>query len=83
MAKKEEILYDQKPDGGMTRIRRNGKAYESRPVKITRDDGSTIIIVKMVEVVDTEEKKMNREKYKASIKKKNKPKKSSGFISLF
>lgn len=70
-----------------TRVRRNGKIYEARPVEYIDDEGNKRTIIKMVEYVVTEEilkrreesiKRMREEREREKFKKSNK-----NFISLF
>ena len=67
------------------RVIRNGKRYQATPVEVKLNDGTTKIVVKMVEVVITEEMKERRNKRIAESKaKKGKTKKKNeNFISLF
>ena len=69
-----------------TRLIRNGKKYEARPVEISLPNGETKIVVKMMEVVVTpemiEKRKENRQKA-IQAGSKTKKKKNENFISLF
>tara|TARA_B100001287_G_C22684266_1_gene532324 strand:- start:4953 stop:5168 length:216 start_codon:yes stop_codon:yes gene_type:complete len=67
------------------RVIRNGKRYQATPVEVKLPNGETKIVVKMMEVIITDEMKERRNKRIAEEKaKKNKPKKKgSNFISLF
>lgn len=69
-----------------TRLIRNGKRYEARPVEVSLPNGETKIVVKMMEVIVTpemiEKRKENRRKA-IQAGSKTKKNKNKNFISLF
>lgn len=68
-----------------TRLIRNGKKYEARPVEVSLPNGETKIVVKMMEMTITEEMiQRQKESRQKAVKTESKPKKKNeNFISLF
>lgn len=68
-----------------TRVIRNGKKYEARPVEVSLPNGETKIVIKMMEMTVTEEMiQRQKESRQKAIETESKPKKKNeNFISLF
>lgn len=68
-----------------TRVIRNGKKYEARPVEVSLPNGETKIVIKMMEMTVTEEMiQRQKESRQKAIEIESKPKKKNeNFISLF